>query len=422
MGLFLVSKTVQVVMVAGDVHPQWPSVLLLIVLALCCLALLAVSADPLPWPLTVAMAVVVPVLLYLVFTTTPSPTTAPQQTWPLGMVTAICIYLSIRGRTAAAWVLMIGCTAACAMWTVDTDRGIGAAVGLMSTTIAALVAATLFSLTIRPAVENIYELRNRSMQSIAAQVAALAVLQENREQMRYLDAEVRPTLNRIARPQPLTDAERDRCRRLEESLRDRLRAPIIAADPGTAGAAARARGRGIEVVLVDAHGLDDSAPRGARLGTRRGRRRARLHDDGVRGGACVATGPGTGGHRRHRPAGAGSEPVRLEFSADGERVDRPGDNLGNAETSDHKPCSLTTLAGMRGREECSGCGHPRHAHEHHRAGLDCAQCGCPNSRGHAGGSGGAASGPPPRRCRSSGAYHRPVYPSQQPPEPRRKSV
>ena len=58
-GLFLVSKTVQVVMVAGDVHPQWPSVLLLIVLALCCLALLAVSADPLPWPLTVAMAVVV---------------------------------------------------------------------------------------------------------------------------------------------------------------------------------------------------------------------------------------------------------------------------------------------------------------------------------------------------------------------------
>lgn len=327
-GLFLVSKTVQVVMVAGDVHPQWPSVLLLIVLALCCLALLAVSADPLPWPLTVAMAVVVPVLLYLVFTTTPSPTTAPQQTWPLGMVTAICIYLSIRGRTAAAWVLMIGCTAACAMWTVDTDRGIGAAVGLMSTTIAALVAATLFSLTIRPAVENIYELRNRSMQSIAAQVAALAVLQENREQMRYLDAEVRPTLNRIARPQPLTDAERDRCRRLEESLRDRLRAPIIAADPGTAGAAARARGRGIEVVLVDAHGLDDSAPavRSSVLAAV-----ADALDSTTTGSVVVRVLPPDRALVATvviDPQVPGSEPVRLEFSADGERVDRPGDNLG----------------------------------------------------------------------------------------------
>jgi hypothetical protein len=244
------------------------------------------------------------------------------------MVTAICIYLSIRGRTAAAWVLMIGCTAACAMWTVDTDRGIGAAVGLMSTTIAALVAATLFSLTIRPAVENIYELRNRSMQSIAAQVAALAVLQENREQMRYLDAEVRPTLNRIARPQPLTDAERDRCRRLEESLRDRLRAPIIAADPGTAGAAARARGRGIEVVLVDAHGLDDSAPavRGSVLAAV-----ADALDSTTTGSVVVRVLPPDRALVATvviDPQVPGSEPVRLEFSADGERVDRPGDNLG----------------------------------------------------------------------------------------------
>lgn len=32
--LFLVSKTVQVIMVSGDVHPRWPSIVLLIVLAL----------------------------------------------------------------------------------------------------------------------------------------------------------------------------------------------------------------------------------------------------------------------------------------------------------------------------------------------------------------------------------------------------
>ena len=326
--LFLVSKTVQVIMVSGDVHPRWPSIVLLIVLALGGLALLAAPGDPLPWPIAAAMVVTVPVLLYVVFTTTPAPTTAPQQTWPLGMVAATCIYLSIRGRTGAAWALMIACTVACVVWTVTTDQGIGAAGRLMATTVAGLVAATLFSLTIRPAVRNIYELRNRSVQSNAAQVAALAVLEENREQMRYLDAEVRPTLNRIARPEPLTDTEREHCRRLEESLRDRLRAPVIAADKGASGAAARARARGVEVVMVDAHGLDD-VPAQVRSSVLAGC--ARALDSAATGSVVVRVLPPGRALLATvviDPGIAGTEPVRLEFAADGEPVGRSDDLAG----------------------------------------------------------------------------------------------
>ena len=111
-------------------------------------------------------------------------------------------------------------------------------------------------------------------------------------------------------------------------LRDRLRAPIIAADPGTAGAAARARGRGIEVVLVDARGLDDSAPavRSSVLAAV-----ADALDSTTTGSVVVRVLPPDRALVATvviDPQVPGSEPVRLEFSADGERVDRPGDNLG----------------------------------------------------------------------------------------------
>ena len=322
-GLFLVSKTIQMIMVSGDVHPRWPSVLLLLVVALCGLALLAAPGDRLPWPITAAMVVTVPILLYMVFTTTPSPTTAPQQTWPLATVAAICIYLSIRGRTAAAWILMIGCTVACSVWTTSTGQGIGEAGKLMATTVAGLAAATLFSLTIRPAVDNIYELRNRSVQTNAAQAAALAVLEENREQMRYLDAEVRPTLNRIARPEALTDVERAHCRRLEESLRDRVRAPVIAADAGASAAAARARARGVEGVMVDGHALDEvtAERRTAVLAGLAG-----ALDSAVSGSVVVRVLPP--GRQLLAtvvidPATEGGDPVRLEFGTGGGPDDDP---------------------------------------------------------------------------------------------------
>ncbi|MCS3877541.1 hypothetical protein GII30_04060 [Gordonia amarae] len=80
---------------------------------------------------------------------------------------------------------------------------------------------------------------------------------------------------------------------------------------------------------------------------------------------------------------------------------------------------------MHDGEECSGCGHSRHAHEHHRAGLDCSQCGCPGftrrrwwqrkrRTRHI-----AAPLPFVRRLHT-GPVH-PLPPSQRPPAPRRKS-
>ncbi|UYP19759.1 hypothetical protein OED52_04160 [Rhodococcus sp. Z13] len=54
---------------------------------------------------------------------------------------------------------------------------------------------------------------------------------------------------------PLTDHERIECELLEARLRDSLRAPVLGA-PEVAEAAAAARRRGVEVVLLDDHAMD----------------------------------------------------------------------------------------------------------------------------------------------------------------------
>ena len=89
-------------------------------------------------------------------------------------------------------------------------------------------------------------------------MASLAAVAEHDKQMRALNHRVRPMLERIADPAPLTDDERAECLALEAQLRDALRAPILAGHERTAQAAARARGRGVTVVMVDGHGLDDT--------------------------------------------------------------------------------------------------------------------------------------------------------------------
>lgn len=47
-----------------------------------------------------------------------------------------------------------------------------------------------------------------------------------------------------------------------------------------------------------------------------------------------------------------------------------------------------TPGGSGDQARVCACGHPETAHQHYRAGTDCALCNCPRFRSHAGGLGG----------------------------------
>ncbi|MEE3851357.1 hypothetical protein VZC37_13510 [Gordonia sp. LSe1-13] len=256
--LFIVAETTMFATSAGDLSALWPGAVLLVLLALGAVAILAVRQDPLPAPFAVAVVITTTPTAYACFHALPVPNSSPDQLWMFGGVTMLCTWLCVRGRVGAAWLTMVGLIAASILWTISTDRGPleGFAAGVVN--LGPLLMSTLFAATIRPAARNIYELRRRAVEQNAARAAAVGAVAERDQRLRELNAEVTPLLQRIAEEEPLTAAERERCRNLEAQIRDSLRAPILAGTPEVAAAASRARARGVEVIMVDGHALDDA--------------------------------------------------------------------------------------------------------------------------------------------------------------------
>ncbi|GAB90068.1 hypothetical protein [Gordonia rhizosphera] len=256
--LFLAADAALFVTSAGDLSAMWPGALLLALLALGAVAILAVRQDPLPALWAAAVVVTTTPAAYACFHALPVPQSSPDQVWMFGGVTMLCTWMCVRGRVGAAWLTMIGLVAATMLWTLTTDRGAVEGFAMSVVNLGPLLMSTLFAATIRPAAQNIYELRRRAVEQNAARAAAVAAVAERDRRLRELNADVAPLLTRIAEDAPLTPAERERCRNLEAQIRDSLRAPILAGTPEVAAAAAHARSRGVEVIMVDSHALDDA--------------------------------------------------------------------------------------------------------------------------------------------------------------------
>ena len=253
--LYLTAVTSLAVTSWHGVSHRWPIILALLITIVVTGALLTVRPDPLPPAITVAMALSGPVCCALVLFVLPVPPTSAWQTWPLASGTGTATYMCVRGRTAAAWVNLWGMIAVTALWSGATGQGAAHGVAISIVNLPPLLMATFFAYTIRPAARTIFELREESSRRIAAEAAVLARLAEREEQMRRLDRTVRPILQRITDSEPLDSATRLECKLLEAHLRDTLRAPSLV--QGSLPAAARAaRARGVEVIMLDDHGLD----------------------------------------------------------------------------------------------------------------------------------------------------------------------
>ncbi|NMN95084.1 hypothetical protein [Antrihabitans stalactiti] len=235
---------------------RWPIGAALVITFAVTIGLIAVRPDPLPVGIAVMMALAGPLCCALVFCVLPIPPTSAAQLWPLGTGTATATYMCVRGRTGAAWINVLAMIAVTAIWSASTGQGFLHGVGISVINLGPLLMATFFAYTIRPAARAIFDLREESTRRIATEAAATAALVERDEQMQQLDQLVRPILSTIANPEQLDSTTKLECALLEAHLRDKLRAPALD-QPSVAAAARQARQRGVEVVMVDDHGLDD---------------------------------------------------------------------------------------------------------------------------------------------------------------------
>ncbi len=160
--------------------------------------------------------------------------------------------LVLRGRLVLA---LVGCAAT---WLAVVVIGNFAPSSMIEalTPLANVAVAAVFAAIMRPTLQSLYELRIESTRRAATSAMVHAQNEERERQLTRIDLLARPMLERIARRAPLSAADRQECKLLEAELRDGLRAPNLVA-PELISAARQARGRGVEVVLLDDGGLAD---------------------------------------------------------------------------------------------------------------------------------------------------------------------
>ncbi|PYE20159.1 hypothetical protein DFR67_102297 [Williamsia limnetica] len=239
----------------GPTGSFWYELAAWLIVSLAAVALIMVPGDPLPMPvaaaLTVSGVVAMNVMLLVIH-----PPFSGLQLWPLSAVTAIYAYLCVRGRTPWAWIGMLAVLGSYMLWAQRTGMGYVTGLQLSVINFAPLVVATFFGWTIRPAARSIFALRRQATVRVAAEAADAAVLDERDLRLTQLDQLTRPLLERLAGYGYLTDDDRTSAGLLEAHLRDTLRAPTLTT-PEISCAVHQARSRGVEVVMLDDHGLDD---------------------------------------------------------------------------------------------------------------------------------------------------------------------
>ncbi len=227
-----------------------------LLLAAACGAVALPATDPLPEPYALVVAFAAPATTLL---TSTFPVGRSLHTIAAPVVCGLVLgLLAVRGRAVEAWVsvaAMVAVTIGVGYWAHLPVAAVGAAIGPVGT----VAALTVFAEIIRPTQQSLHALRVQTTTTAVANAAMRARLEERDQQLERLDRAARLMLERIAASRSLDEADRAQCRLLEAELRDGLRAPNLAI--GELAAAAReARGRGVEVLLLDDGGFADAPP------------------------------------------------------------------------------------------------------------------------------------------------------------------
>lgn len=251
------------VLIAGSnttgVRDLWLVALAVLITTAGAVGLITVPGDPIPMVATLLLTGVGPVCSVLVLWQLPVPGWIGQQAWPSAAACAIYTFMCVRGRTLYAWIGMTALVAVFGYWTATTGQGVARGISQTAINYAPLLMSTVFAYTIRPVAKSVFELRRQATMRAAAEAASIAILDERDRQLDGLDELARPILELIASGAILTRRQQLDCRLLEAQLRDTLRAHALAGADVVASARA-ARSKGVQVVMLDDHGMDATDP------------------------------------------------------------------------------------------------------------------------------------------------------------------
>lgn len=217
--------------------------------------LMSTRIDPMPTHAAALAATCVPLGALITALALPGHVTNPNQTNALGAGVALCAFMCVRGRVWPAWAAQGAAAAIMTAWGQWTGQGpwAGFLVGLPN--LAVLAMATAFAGIMRPAARDIVDLRAREAAERAAISASHERDAERARQRDKLQQRAWPSISRLASGTHVTPAEIEEILLLEDELRDSIRSPFFDA-PVLRAAARAARARGVDVELLDDHGLD----------------------------------------------------------------------------------------------------------------------------------------------------------------------
>lgn len=180
----------------------------------------------------------------------PGMTSVAQGTWLLDIGSYLAGLLMVRGHLALGWAGGGGLLGGLAWWIAVHRPPAEDAVALLVQPAIALVVGTVWHLSLRTLIARVTAHRAAGARAALERRAALSAAERAHTELVAIAELTGPLLSRIASGELLGADDRHRALLLEASLRDRLRAPGLAREP-LARAVARARERGVEVLLLE---------------------------------------------------------------------------------------------------------------------------------------------------------------------------
>lgn len=245
---YVVTIGVLAVWTLPDVDTPWPTVAGLVVLVGIGVLLSLDRHDPLMLSSAIIVAVAWTVVAAAISWHLLVPGGHAQ--WYFGAGTVSLFLVGLRGRILVAWLGFAALSAVVLAWAATTEVGIVTGILLVGKQLPILLVAVLFTVGLRRATATITRLTEETEMRAASEAADRASEDARASRLAELDAVATPLLRRLVDGRELTDADRADFVVAEAALRDGMRARSLVV-PRVAEAAANARRRGAQVVLLD---------------------------------------------------------------------------------------------------------------------------------------------------------------------------
>ena len=259
-GIFVAANATFALSTFDQVTQPLLSVIALAVVVAAAWLLIRPASDPFPltWTGGVVLAVIASTLL-ISWQIVEEPTGTLRANWHIFANVWLLFFTVMRGRTFFAWLGFFGMVAVHGLWAAAAGESIAGELGRFQTGAGLLLVGSLLTLALRRTSQRITQLNSRAVELASAAAETDTERETRASRIDELAGVAAPLLQRIARGSAATDHDRRDYLLAESTLRDSVRARSLH-EPEIVVAAAAARGRGVEVTLLDDRGVPLANP------------------------------------------------------------------------------------------------------------------------------------------------------------------